>query len=63
MTKISDYFKSEKLLGQKRAKSKDKINSEIKKDFDLYQTISKKLLGWNTEFFLQDHHYPSNKTR
>lgn len=42
-TKISDYFKSEKLLGQKRAKSKDKINSEIKKDFDLYQTISKKL--------------------
>ena len=42
-TKISDYFKSTKLLGNKRAKSKDKINDMIQKDFDIYQTISQKL--------------------
>lgn len=40
-TKISDYFKTEKFLGQKR--EKDKINQDIKSDFDIYQKISEKV--------------------
>ena len=45
-TKINDFFKSKKFLGQKREKEKEKenkLNLSIKEDFEIYTTITKEI--------------------